>query len=202
MLTGNFLKVTLAATIFCLIGTGKAPAKLFGKKNSEVSDISVPYDAVPGGIEDYHGVRKYGVDPHFICNPNPWSAPAMYSGFRHYHYHLPAPVEPPGMSSSEDVFPRPEEQDPRTAIISVKVPETAAVWIFGSKTQQSGSLRYFVTPPLENGQNTECEIKASWMDGQKQVEQIRRVNLYPGARLTVDFLNSDAEIGPIPRRMP
>src|SRR5579864_831136 len=157
-------------------GICQAQAQLFRKKPI----LSAPDTVVMSDDNNFEKCigpdPKYGYDPHFVYNPYPWHTPTMYSGFR--HYHLPPPVESPEIDASEEgVFPgHDNEQDPRTAVITVKVPETADVWIFGRKTKQGGTLRQFVTPPLENGQNAWYEIKASWIDGEKKVEQTRRVN--------------------------
>jgi len=198
------IKVSLAVAGFWILGTGQVPGQLFWKKDNQSTPPVVVVDDTPlhGGL-DVGG--KYRYDPHFVYNPYPWHAPAMYSGFR--HYHLPSPHETAeateGLPAEDGLSPAPdEEHDPRTALITVQVPETAEVWIFGARTGQGGTLRRFVTPPLESGTNSWYEIKARWMDGQKNVEQTRRVNLFPGARPVVDFLASEEEIAPLPRKMP
>jgi uncharacterized protein (TIGR03000 family) len=198
------MAMTGVAGVLFFLGISHAQAKflkIFGRHEG-APDVVLP-DCGPG---DSGIVPKYGYDPHFVYNEYPWKAPAMYSGFRHYHYPPPHPVVGPEEHSAPDQGGFPgfdEDADPRTAVISVKVPESAEVWIFGSKTKQEGSFRRFVTPPLENGQKSWYEVKATWMDGKKKVEQTRRVNLFPGARPLVDFLASEEETAPLlrPRKL-
>ncbi|HMF18560.1 MAG TPA: hypothetical protein VKE98_15220, partial [Gemmataceae bacterium] len=79
-----FIKVSLFTAGFWILGARQVPAQPFWKKNNQPTPPVVVVDDTPlhGGLEVG---GKYGYDPHFVYNPYPWRAPAMYSGFRHYH---------------------------------------------------------------------------------------------------------------------
>jgi uncharacterized protein (TIGR03000 family) len=73
------------------------------------------------------------------------------------------------------------------AIVQVEVPANATLWFDGEKTQQTGGLRTFHTPPLERGHSYHYDVKARWEQNGKTVERTRRVDVYAGGRVTVDF---------------
>jgi hypothetical protein len=65
----------------------------------------------------------------------------------------------------------------------------------------------FVTPPLEGGHHFTYDLAARWVEGGHEVLRTRTVAVYPGDRLTVDFLEpalaepeEAAPLGP-PRRV-
>ncbi len=74
-----------------------------------------------------------------------------------------------------------------TAVVQVEVPADATLWFDGVQTKQTGALRTFHTPPLERGHSYHYDVKARWEEDGKSVERTRRVDVYPGARVTVDF---------------
>ena len=84
--------VPLVTAILWWWSTSPAPGQLFRKRENHSTDTEMVGDnAFQSGLGI---VPNYGYDPHFIYNPYPWHAPAMYSGFR--HRHLPAPIAPAG----------------------------------------------------------------------------------------------------------
>jgi uncharacterized protein (TIGR03000 family) len=90
------------------------------------------------------------------------------------------------------------------AVLRVRVPADAELWIGDSPTAQLGAERQFVSPPLESGRNLSYEIRARWQEQGRAVERTRTVPVYPGDRVTVDFLTPEAEVQglPAPRRLP
>jgi uncharacterized protein (TIGR03000 family) len=79
-------------------------------------------------------------------------------------------------------------QDPNTARIIVHVPANAEIQFEGQKTQQRGSTRQFVSPPLKSGKEYTYDVKAEWMENGRNVSQERQINVRPGASVTVDFM--------------
>src|SRR5207245_10829800 len=57
-----------------------------------------------------------------------------------------------------------EDQDPNVAMLQVRVPENAEIWFAGSKTNQTGPVRHFVSPSLQPGRTFTYEIRARWTD--------------------------------------
>jgi uncharacterized protein (TIGR03000 family) len=84
------------------------------------------------------------------------------------------------------------------------VPADAQLWVGDSPTDQGGAERLFVTPPLEGGRNLSYEIRARWKEQGRDVERTRTVPVFPGDRVTVDFLTppGEGESLPAPRKLP
>jgi uncharacterized protein (TIGR03000 family) len=75
-----------------------------------------------------------------------------------------------------------------TAHIRVLVPDAnARVWFDGALTQQSGTDRMFHTPSLTVGSTYNYRIRASWMQGNREMTQERTVSVTPGATAVADF---------------
>ena len=74
-----------------------------------------------------------------------------------------------------------------TAIVQVEVPAGATLWFDGVQTKQTGAMRTFHTPPLERGHSYHYDVKARWEENGKPVERTKRVDVYAGARVTVNF---------------
>jgi uncharacterized protein (TIGR03000 family) len=84
-----------------------------------------------------------------------------------------------------------QQQPPNNAQIRVTVPDPQAqVWFDGSATQQTGTERWFYTPPLQAGANNTYRIRASWMQGGQQQTQEKVINVNPGQMVNVDFTGS------------
>lgn len=76
------LKWSIVLVAFLVLGTSAAPAHLWKRCRA-----TVPSEPGPMGNPYVHGgiVPRYGYDPRVVPNPYPWHAPAINSGFRHYH---------------------------------------------------------------------------------------------------------------------
>jgi uncharacterized protein (TIGR03000 family) len=74
------------------------------------------------------------------------------------------------------------------ALLRVRLPENAELWIADQKMQQTGMLREFITPELKDNQRGSYTLHAKWTttDGQA-MDQTRRVQVQPGAQVMVDF---------------
>jgi uncharacterized protein (TIGR03000 family) len=80
------------------------------------------------------------------------------------------------------------------AYLDIKVPPDAEIWIDDARTQQTGSDRTFVTPPLPVDRASTYEIKAKWTEAGRSVEQAQIVLVQPGRRIPVTF-PADTAIG-------
>jgi uncharacterized protein (TIGR03000 family) len=79
-------------------------------------------------------------------------------------------------------------REANTATVSVRVPVAdAEVWIEGRKTQQQGTTREFVSPPLDPGRSYTYTVRASWVENGKPVEQTRTVPVQANGTATADF---------------
>lgn len=77
---------------------------------------------------------------------------------------------------------------PAAAMIKVHVPNNAEVWLSGEKQHQPGTVRKYMTKPLEDDKSYTAEVRAKWKEDGLEVNQTRKVELHPGDRVTVDFM--------------
>lgn len=75
----------------------------------------------------------------------------------------------------------------RAAVLRIKVPPKAVVFLSGEQMAQGGTMREFVTRDLEKGKDYTAEVQAKWKESGLEVTQTRKVALHPGDRVTVDF---------------
>jgi uncharacterized protein (TIGR03000 family) len=80
-------------------------------------------------------------------------------------------------------------QQGNVARVMVRVPSPDARVEFGdNQTQQTGTTRTFVSPPLEPGYKYTYHITARWKDnGGREIVRERNVKVQPGQQVTVDF---------------
>ena len=81
------------------------------------------------------------------------------------------------------------------ARIQVEVPADAEVWMGQVKSSQTGTLRYFMTQALSDQDGT-FDVRARWEEGGRLVEQVRRIMLRAGDRLSINFLPPGAPAVP------
>jgi uncharacterized protein (TIGR03000 family) len=73
-------------------------------------------------------------------------------------------------------------------LLHVSVPRSdARVWVENQATQQMGTNRMFVSPPLEKRQRYHYTIRATWMENGKEVSREKKVDVEPGREFTVNF---------------
>ena len=48
------------------------------------------------------------------------------------------------------------------AMMEIRVPANAEVWVEGDKTSQTGAVRHFVSPTLQTGKTFTYDIRARW----------------------------------------
>jgi uncharacterized protein (TIGR03000 family) len=73
------------------------------------------------------------------------------------------------------------------ARFTIHCPDDAEVLLEGQKMQQTGCERTFISPPLEPETDYEYTIRARWKDGDRVVEQEKKVILHAGAAFIVRF---------------
>jgi uncharacterized protein (TIGR03000 family) len=160
----------------------------------------------PASAQVYFGGVKITVGPP--TNPNtistggghyPGGAGAIVPGYGYwpdYGYNWPTFREGLALRRSGCARPAPIEPAPAavpvvpaaTALVRVRVPADAELFIAEGATAQRGEWREFVTPPLEGGRNLQYELRARWRTNGREVERRKFVDVHPGDRVTVDFL--------------
>jgi uncharacterized protein (TIGR03000 family) len=71
--------------------------------------------------------------------------------------------------------------------LSIKLPAEAEVWIGGQRTNQTGPLREFVSPPLEPGMAYNYQVRIRWIAAGKVFEDARTITVRAGAVSDVDL---------------
>lgn len=156
--------------------------------NPVVSFGATPYHAVSTGHGNYPGsdgfIPGYGYYGNYLSH-YPWLGGPDSEDYPRYR-------------RAQEMSHQPEPG----AVLSVRVPAAADIWIADGKTSQRGEWRQFATPLLAAGQTFTYEIRARWQENGKDVERTREIQVRAGDRLTVDFLETGpARTLPMPRRL-
>jgi uncharacterized protein (TIGR03000 family) len=141
-----------------------------------------------GGYNDYrggyYGGRGWG---------GGWYGPTYgYSGYAYPQgYVVPdAYVQAPG-SVTQSFYPTnaaPSTTPIDTAQIRVKCPPNAQIWFDGTTTTQLGGDRLFYSPRLQPGKEYEYNVKASWNENGKPVEQTRTITVAAGRTVDLNLM--------------
>jgi len=132
-----------------------------------------------GGRSYQYRVGASASNSRVVVSPAPIVEPALYS------YYAP----PARNSSSAGGEEEQELATPKAATIEVQVPANAQIIVDGVKTNQTGSSRTFITPPLEPGKTFSYEMRVQWAapDG-LAVELTRTVHIKAGRETRVGFI--------------
>jgi uncharacterized protein (TIGR03000 family) len=84
--------------------------------------------------------------------------------------------------------PRPDNR----AHIWLRVPADAEVWFEGEKTKQTGTLRYFFSPPLPASQKHTYQVRVRWTQDGKPVERKERIDVRAGGSVRLDLTQAPA----------
>jgi uncharacterized protein (TIGR03000 family) len=78
-------------------------------------------------------------------------------------------------------------QDRNAAEVNVRVPPNAQIWFEGQKTNQQGSYRNFISPPLDPGKDYTYDIRAQWTENGKSRDETKHVRVRAGQQAMVTF---------------
>ena len=131
---------------------------------------------------------SYGATP-YVGDYNYSRTPGTMYAYPYFAPNYSLPGQPlmastntsPGMAGTATVA------TDTTARIHVKVPDGATIWFDGRRTQQGGTDRDYVTPPLETGKTFSYDLQAAWPQGNRLITQTRKIEVTPGGRTEVDF---------------
>lgn len=183
-----FFKTSALAVFTGILAVGSSLAQSYPRNPSDYKPGNAGVMGIgPGGREAYHpdyyssspfarywgyGYGPWNYQPNVTGLPSqPMAAPdAVYSGHYHSRYYTSAPSHP------------------NAAAIDVKLPAKAQLWFQGQQVRQDGPVRFFESPPLEEGKTYAYKVKAVWTDenGEK-VERTRTVQVRTGAYVTLDL---------------
>jgi uncharacterized protein (TIGR03000 family) len=89
-----------------------------------------------------------------------------------------------------DRYAQGDGRSPRAAVarLRVRVPAANAdLWVQRVKQKKQGTVRTFVSPPLDAGRRYRYTILARWEKDGRKITRTRRVVVRAGERVTVDF---------------
>jgi uncharacterized protein (TIGR03000 family) len=171
----------------------------------------------PGYYGFFHRYWAYGTyGPSYYFGPNPpqtgLAGGDLYVAIRRGHGHFKhggagysgvacaadgvgvLPVDgamslpaQPADRPAERPAPQPPEKPANTAHLQLLVPENAEVLVEGSKTTMTGTVRDFISPPLDPGKNLIYSITVRYSDaGGKTVEETHSVRVRANDQLRID----------------
>jgi uncharacterized protein (TIGR03000 family) len=201
----------LLSSLLLLSGAASVHAQVMSKWGHPVFSFGwTPYDVTDPGMGNYPGspgfIPGYGYYPGPGPGTYPWiDGPGTPFDRRKLLRHLP-PLLPDG---SPPILPGQEESlAPDAALVIVKLPADAELWIDDTKTTQAGSYRQFVTPPLPGDRNLTYTLRVRWLIKDVELTRIEKAQISPGGKVTINFLTTDSWTGrrittlPVPRKAP
>jgi uncharacterized protein (TIGR03000 family) len=127
------------------------------------------------GYYPYDGGATYNLLP-YADNYVPFGTDSSSSYYGSYPDQGPATGVDPGLANP---MPAPNAltggPTEAPAQLTVSVPADAQVWVEGTKTNSSGPVRYFHSPPLDPNSHYRYEVRARWMENGHEVTQTQQV---------------------------
>jgi uncharacterized protein (TIGR03000 family) len=163
---------------------------------------------------------RYEAPPSIYGWPLDDPTPTYYGGIRYREYYsfgrgyglanFPGPVPSfNGTYLRHKVWPYDTPQIPGVyhfdpnigaAYVVVNCPAGAQVWMEGRLSEQTGTTRTFVSPPLPPSQKYIYVVRARWQDGSGRREQAQQVVVQAGNHATVTFpLGTEPQVAPLPQ---
>jgi uncharacterized protein (TIGR03000 family) len=146
----------------------------------------------PWGINNNYGYSYY---PSYSYGRT-WYAPGYYGpGDNYYSGDMTSPYYnrptgegnfSPGYNNSYSYGAMPANR----AHVTLRVPADAEVWFEGVKTQQGGTVRNFVSPPLDPNRQYRYDIRARWNENGREVSQTRQLTVNANSDRFIDFTRS------------
>ena len=84
----------------------------------------------------------------------------------------------------------PPNESSLPATIELVVPADAQVWFNGQATAQTGSVRRFVTPPLNANGDYSYDVNVRWTRDGEPVEETRTIPVVAGSFRRLNLLQS------------
>jgi len=165
-----------------------------------------PYSSWGYGASPYNGNWGYN-QPNYYGGYNsaygyPYNSggftysPPVYSGTGYTsNGYATADTAQPYASGGYQSFYSGAGANANQVLLRIAVPSPdARVWIQGQPTQQMGTERVFISPPLAAGDYV-YTLRSTWMANGREVSKEKQVTVRPGQETLVRFTESDADAG-------
>jgi uncharacterized protein (TIGR03000 family) len=149
------------------------PSYGYGYGYYPYNDYSVPYTS-SAPVYDWGNYEPYGYGTQIFPDYNTLGTQPSAGSQAYY---------PPATVTAQPV---PAQID-NTSHISVSAPANAEIWIDGTKTTSTGSVRNYQSPALEPGTRYAYEVEARWNENGQEMKQTQRVAVTAGAHVSVRF---------------
>jgi uncharacterized protein (TIGR03000 family) len=189
----GFLALALSAP-WVLAQKSIVPDRARAAVSNNVTNPTIsPYSGFPYGMAYFYGLPYsggYSYTPSLYPTYTPGYYPtpgSYYSAYYHpsgdLNLQTDAPVVPEAPPPA--VPGQPVRDD--SAHLLVTVPPNSQLWFNGIPTQQGGTQRAFITPPLTPGRDYSYDIKARWIANGRAVEEQRTIHVTAGQRSSIDL---------------
>jgi uncharacterized protein (TIGR03000 family) len=143
------------------------------------------YGAYPffyGGYSSYPYYGNWGQG--YYAGPGYYSAPPVVYSDGTYGSTV---VQGGTPATTQSFYSGPSAGAQETRLRVIVPSADARVWVGGKETQQRGTERSFVSPPLPAGKTYTYSVRATWMDGDREVSRDKEVDVVPGQEAILRF---------------
>jgi len=163
-------------------GYGYGTGLGYGWQGNSLGYGATPYYGGYGYAPGYYGsgynYPNYAYSPGGTAVTNATYNPGYYNGN----------ANNASTSSYQSFYPQVGQQGlGNSAEVNVRVPASAELWFDNHKTRQTGLVRQFITPPLEQGKSFTYNLRARWTENGAPMDQTRTVEVQAGRQASVDF---------------
>ena len=166
-----------------------------------------PYDVIDQGMGHYPGSPGFIPGYGYYPGPGPGTYPWMDGPGTPFDRRKLLPHFPPDGTTATPLGQE-AALPPDSALLIVKLPAEAELWIDDTKTAQAGSYRQFLTPPLPSDRSLSYTLRARWLIKDMELTRVEKAQVSPGGKVTINFLTTDSWTGrrigtlPAPRKVP
>ena len=169
---------------------GAYPSTVYNYSTPVVTDFGASPSYVYGSDFSSSPTYIYGTNPNqIVTSQDPGITPATYVQNGTSTFSSPGVIQ----ASNSTLVPTTSTQAD-VARIEVKVPADAKVWFNNMSTTTTGTNRLFESPALQSGHRYTYEFKAQWNENGRPVTKTKEIDVFPGAKLQVDFAAPDNSV--------
>jgi len=157
-----------------------------------------------GGFYPYYGYNGFysnGFSQYGPPVPTYGTVPGYFGGadqrLSNFNQYPPPPLRPRGPMKplppdlEGNVVDLPQGID-QSVLLEMRLPvSTAELFIDGQRTNQTGVLRTFRSPPLDKDKRYTYEIEARWQEDGKPISRLEKVVVEAGQQVRIDFRGMD-----------
>lgn len=188
-----YLLAVLTALVICDVSLAGPRGRGIGGWRYNTNYNYNPVRDLGTDIGAFSGPYRGGYAPYY-----PYYNPYYSGGFYLGDGYVPSYPATPPITDQRSYYPPQQPAAPAptapapvtsaTATIDLYVPANAEVWLNGQRTNQTGTVRRFVTPPLNPNAHSSYDLRVRYtgQDG-KEVDETRHVAVEPGRQVVLNL---------------